>query len=83
MPTHAGEPLLLSIGTADGEPIRLHSAHTGVAAGTLQWLDRAEPAIRVRAPAEDLTLTFQSREERDAAHGALADEVMARTGEGR
>jgi hypothetical protein len=82
MPAYAGEPLMLRFGATDAGPIRLHSAHTGVAVGTLQWLDRGEPALRVRAPAEDLTLTFVSREERDAAHGALSDEVIARTGEG-
>lgn len=53
-------------------PVRLHSAFTSVDVGELRGLRSSEPALRVRAADDDLTLGFSSRRERDATYARLA-----------
>jgi hypothetical protein len=52
-------------------PVRLHSAFTDVDVGELRGLSSSEPALRVRAADDDLTLGFASPRERDAAFATL------------
>ncbi len=59
---HGGQPV----------PVRLHSAFTSVDVGELRGLGSSEPALRVRAADDDLTLGFASRRERDATYARLA-----------
>jgi hypothetical protein len=67
------------VGTAElrvqgGAPVvvRLHSAFTSVDVGERRGLRSSEPALRVRAADDDLTLGFSSRRERDATYARLA-----------
>jgi hypothetical protein len=52
-------------------PVRLHSAFTSVDVGELRGLGSSEPALRVRAADDDLTLGFASQRDRDAAFATL------------
>jgi hypothetical protein len=62
----------LRIGSGRSIPVRLNSTYTTVDVGRLQSLRRGEPALRVRAGDDDVTLGFASRRDRDAAYAALA-----------
>lgn len=65
-----GEPVTLRT-TSGVETIRLHSAYSGVDVGDLAQVGRAQPALRVRLAHDELTLTFDSDADRDAALAAL------------
>jgi hypothetical protein len=71
-------------GTADlaisGErrvPVRLHSAFTAIDVGVAYRVTGSEPALRVRSDDDELTLSFASERERDAAFAALGAEAQA------
>jgi hypothetical protein len=74
-----GEPVELRVPGQAAQMLRLHSAHTSVEVGALTWLSHSEPAILVRPASGDLSMTFSSREERDAAYAALVADVVRRT----
>lgn len=58
-------------------PVRLHSAFTAVDVGVVHRLTGSEPSLRVRSDDDDLTLSFASARERDAAFAALGAEAQA------
>ena len=64
----------LSISGGRPVPVRLHSAFTNVDVGVLYRVRGSEPALRVRSEKDDLSLSFASRRERDAAYAALGAE---------
>lgn len=66
-----GAPAGLSGSDADTETLRLHSVLTGAEVGELRHLASSEPALRLRRASEELTLSFASEDERDAAFAAL------------
>jgi hypothetical protein len=74
------------VGTAElrvqgGAPVlvRLHSAFTSVDVGELRGLRSSEPALRVRAADDDLTLGFATRRDRDATYARLAAGAQPRS----
>ena len=69
-----GEPVEMHLAGEEPTVVRLHSPHTSVDVGELRGLTRSEPALVVRLTTEELTLTFGSREDRDAALAALEAE---------
>jgi hypothetical protein len=66
----------LQIPGAQPIPIRLYSSLTSVDAGELRTLRTAQPALRIRAAVEDLTLTFASDQKRDAAFATLTASAL-------
>ncbi len=56
----------------------LHSAHSSVAVGELRRLSRSDPALVVRPASGDLTLTFASVEDRDAAYAVIYGNLLRR-----
>ena len=74
----AGAAPTLVVDGSDSGPVRLHSAFTGISAGELRGLSASEPALCLRRSSDDLTITFASRQERDAVLAALVAEAEAR-----
>jgi len=70
-----GAPVELRVLSADAQQLRLHSAHTGVETGELRWLFGSEPALLLRPATGELTISFTSRDDRDAVFAALAADV--------
>jgi hypothetical protein len=70
-----GAPVRLRVAGADTQILRLDSIHTGVDVGQLRRLASSEPALRIRRPTDEMTLTFASLDQRDAAYGALLADV--------
>jgi hypothetical protein len=66
-----GAPVGLRVAGEDVQPLRLHSVHTGVDVGELRHVSSAEPALQIRLATDELTLSFDSVDERDAAFSAL------------
>ncbi len=71
-------PVVLEAAGAAPMAVPVHSAYTSVEVGMLRRVRGASPALRVRVPAEDLTMTFSTREERDWVYEALTAEARAR-----
>ncbi len=65
-----GAPVELRVGN-ETQQLRLHSAHSSVEAGELRTLFDSEPALVLRPSSGDLTITFASTDDRDAAFAAL------------
>lgn len=57
------------------QQLRLHSAHSGVEVGELRWLFDSVPALVVRPATGELTISFASPDDRDAAVAALVADV--------
>jgi hypothetical protein len=51
--------------------VRLHSAFTNLDVGVLRWLSSSEPALRVLASGDVVTLGFATRRDRDSAFATL------------
>ena len=66
-----GAPVELRVSDADSQRLRLHSVRTGVEVGELRYLTNSESALRVQPASGELTLSFASPDERDAAYAAL------------
>lgn len=66
-----GAPVELRVSDADPQRLRLHSARTGVEAGELRHLSGTEPALWVQPATGEMTLSFSSQDDRDAAYAAL------------
>jgi hypothetical protein len=63
---------------ADGraQQLRLHSVHTGADVGELRDLSSSVPAMRLRQSTDELTMSFQSTADRDAAAAALRADAV-------
>lgn len=70
--------VLLEVPDREPESLRLHSEHTGAMAGELRTVRWGKPAIRMRRPTGDVTITFEGTDHRDAVFHALHDDVRAR-----
>jgi len=66
-----GEPVGLRVADGETRRLRLHSVHTGVDVGELAHLTNSQPALQIRLATDELTLSFASAGERDAALAAL------------
>lgn len=73
-----GEPAELRIAGREPQVLRLHSAHSSVAIGVLRRLSRSDPAVVVRPATGDLTLTFASVDDRDAAYAVISGNLLRR-----
>ena len=73
-----GEPAELRVPGQEPQVLRLHSAHSSVAVGELRRLSRSDPAIVVRPASGDLTLTFASVDDRNAAYAVIAGNLLRR-----
>ncbi len=69
-----GAPVELRLPT-ETQQLRLHSAHSSVEVGELRRLLDSEPALVVRPATGELTISFASPDDRDAAFAALAADV--------
>jgi hypothetical protein len=74
-----GEPVTLRAGGAE-QMLRLHSAYSGIEVGELRHVGKSEPSLRIRLAQEELTLTFESDADRDAAVAALRADVEGWSG---
>ncbi|MGI8928337.1 MAG: hypothetical protein ACR2H0_02555 [Candidatus Limnocylindrales bacterium] len=70
-----GEPVELRLGS-ESQQVRLHSAHSSVEAGELHRLFSSEPALILRPSTGQVTVSFASPNDRDAAFAALIADVM-------
>lgn len=66
-----GAPVELRVSGGGTQQLRLHSVRTGVEVCELRHIYSSEPALRVQPATGELTLTFASPDERDAAFAAL------------
>ena len=73
-------PITLRIDGRDETPLRVHSARTGLETGELRGVRWFAPALRLRMPLEDLTLTFASRGARDATYAILVADAETAVG---
>ena len=76
-----GAPVELHVGS-ESQQVRLHSAHSSVEAGELRRLFSSEPALILRPSAGEVTVSFASPNDRDAAFAALMADVMTPRGLG-
>lgn len=74
-----GAPLELRVAD-ETQQLRLHSAHSSVESGELRTLSSAEPALILRPATGELTVSFATPDDRDAALGALVADVRSPTG---
>jgi hypothetical protein len=73
-----GEPAVVTLPGQEPQVLRLHSAHSSVAIGELRQISRSDPALVVRPASGDLTLTFASVDERNAAYSVIAGNLLRR-----
>lgn len=73
-----GEAAELRLPGQEPQVLRLHSAHSSVAIGELRQVSRSDPALVVRPASGDLTLTFASVDDRNAAYSVIADNLLRR-----
>jgi hypothetical protein len=73
-----GESAVLRVPGREPQVLRLHSAHSSVAVGELRRLSRSDPALVMRPASGDLTLTFASVDDRNAAYAVIAGNLLRR-----
>lgn len=71
-----GAPVELRVAT-ETQQLRLHSAHSSVESGELRRLFSSEPALILRPATGEVTISFASPDDRDAAFAALVADVMS------
>lgn len=59
------------------QQLRLHSAHSSIDVGELRGLRDSEPVLVVRPSTGELTISFASADDRDAAYASLVAEVRS------
>ena len=67
----ADAPAELRIPGSEPVPLLLHSPHTSVEIGDLHRLSGAQPALVMHTAADELTIGFAAKSDRDAAYAAL------------
>ena len=73
-----GGPIEVRVPGQDTRLLRLHSAYSSVEVGELRRLFDSEPALVVRPATGDLTLTFASNGDRDAAFAVIVANLLRR-----
>ena len=70
-----GAPVELRIPGRESQVLRLHSAHSSVQSGELRWLSESVPALLLSPATGELTLTFASNSDRDAAYSVILGDL--------
>jgi hypothetical protein len=72
-----GEPVVLQVPREPAQQLRLHSAHSSADVGELRGLGESVPALVVRPATGELTFSFASASDRDAAYAALLADLQS------
>lgn len=73
-----GAPVELRTPGRESQVLRLHSAHSSVQVGELRWLSDSVPALQLSPATGELTLTFASNNDRDAAYSVIVGDLSRR-----
>ena len=73
-----GEPAVLRVPGREPQVLLLHSAHSSVAIGELLRISSSHPALIVRPASGDLTLTFATVDDRNAAYSVIYGNLLRR-----